>query len=65
MEQSQRKMAGRAAFTVSMGAFLFFQTMSRPSMASIHTVDIIRLVACGMLLGMALYQVIETFRKPK
>ena len=48
-----------------MAAILITQTLSRPSMADAHTVNVLSLVLAGVLIGLAVGLLIPGLRNPK
>ena len=65
MEQTRRRVVARAGVPVVMALILFYQTINRPSMAGVHTVDILSLLISGALLGIVISLIVSAFRQPK
>jgi hypothetical protein len=50
-------------FLVLWGSLVLFNNLSKPRIAALHGSDILRLIGCGMLLGVGLVRLMDGLRK--
>lgn len=65
MSNRYRHVATGVFVPLFIGLVGFFDLTQRPRFASIHAVDVVQLLACGMCFGIALTGLIEFLRRPR